>query len=199
MSQYQYSPLSQSPDSLDRIRLLRLLPANTEARHEEAEIRCELFEYPLQSSNSSTHLYEALSYVWGSPENRRSIRVNGSELLVTENLYAALLHLRNAYLARVIWIDAICIDQENHHEKKRQIQLMSKIYGLAQRVVVWLGEATDMSDVAMGGIRMIAEQRSPNLENFEVMQGLIISLLRRPWFERIWVSCPGVCCGLAEC
>jgi hypothetical protein len=129
-----------------------------------------------------------LSYVWGNEINRRLIYVDGHELLVTENLYAALSHLRDHRLTRLLWIDAICIDQTNHPEKEDQIQLMSKIYGLAQRVIVWLGKATDSSDLAIKEIRAAGSNRRSSFSGDGTLQHAVIKLLQRPWFERIWVN-----------
>jgi hypothetical protein len=99
---YHYSPLSPGNDS---IRLLRLMP------HEEetADIQCELFEYSLQNNCQGTHLYEALSYAWGNPDEKLPIFINKRSLKVPMNLYAALLRLRNHSMERILWVDALCI------------------------------------------------------------------------------------------
>jgi arginase family enzyme len=111
MSRYQYSPLS---DRLNNIRLLRILPAATE----DVEIRTELLGYSLAASRKSRHSYEALSYVWGNIDSPRTILIGNDHLVVTPNLYAALIQLRDAEFPRVIWIDAIFINQADTHEKK---------------------------------------------------------------------------------
>jgi hypothetical protein len=91
--------------------------------------------------------YEALSYVWGSSSNRKRIHIAGvpnGSLEVTHNLYVALKYLRYVDKSRTMWIDAICIIQENNVEKSLQVALMCDIYRLADRVVFWLGpEAND--------------------------------------------------------
>jgi hypothetical protein len=115
-------------------------------------VYCELFEYSLQGSVNRAHLYEALSYAWGKL-HQRTIYINRIPFGVTLNLYAAHLHLLNQALSRVLWIDAICIDQENLGEKKLQIMFMAKIYAQPNRVVVWLGETADSSDIAFGAVR----------------------------------------------
>jgi hypothetical protein len=121
MSQYSYSPLRSEHNS---IRLLRLLPSEDDA----APIQCELFEYTLHDSRSH-HLYEALSYVWGDLADKRPILMHGHIFSVTVNLQAALLRLRNHAMQRVLWIDAICINQDDQEEKAYQIQAMANIYG----------------------------------------------------------------------
>lgn len=58
--------------------------------------------------------YEALSYVWGKEKSTDKIRVDGYPFTVTENLYQALSNLRRSGEDRVLWVDAICINQSNH-------------------------------------------------------------------------------------
>jgi hypothetical protein len=161
--------------------LLRLLPH----KDKTANIQCELLEYSLQNS-CGTHLYEALSYVWGNPDEKLPIFIHEHSFDVTINLRAALSRLRNHSFERILWVDAICINQANQDEKEHQIQFMSKIYGQANRVIVWLGEAEDDSDQALEAIRTVAEDELTNVSNNN--QKAIFALLQRDWFERIWVS-----------
>jgi hypothetical protein len=182
MSQYHYSPLSSGHDS---IRLLRLKPH----KDETADIQCELFEYSQGNSCKETHLYDALSYVWGNPDEKLPIFIHGHSFDVTVNLRAALSHLRNHTIERILWVDAICIRQEDEEEKEKQIQSMAKIYGQANRVVVWLGEAADDSDLALEEIRIRAagDNKSKNSLDSGRTQQAVLALLQRPWFRRIWV------------
>ncbi|KAF2491223.1 HET-domain-containing protein, partial [Lophium mytilinum] len=181
---YRYSPLRPEPSS---IRLLRLLPHADET----AVIQCELFDYSLQSSSQRTHQYEALSYVWGSPEGKLPIMIGGCAFDVTVNLHAALLRMRNHAMERVLWVDAICIDQDNLKEKEDQIQFMAEIFGQARQVVVWLGEAAEDSDLALEQIRsgdsLDDDGGSVDPLNDDPMQQAILALLERPWFRRIWI------------
>ena len=166
---------------LDSIRLLRLMPNENDT----ANIRCELFEYALRESDKATHPYEALSYVWGNSDKRQPIFIENQCLAVTLNLHAALLRLRDHDIPRIIWVDAVCINQEDTQEKEHQIQSMAKIYGKASRVIVWLGERADDSDVALEAIR--AAGNPTNISDREMIQQAILPLLQRPWFQRIWV------------
>jgi hypothetical protein len=191
---YRYSSLMLGNDS---IRLLRLTPN----RDETADIQCELFEYSLQNSCEETHLYDALSYVWGNPHEQLPIFIHEHSFDVTVNLHAALLRLRNHSIERILWVDAICINQTDSKEKGQQIQSMAKIYGHANRVVVWLGEAEDDSDLALEEIRVARGKKPTNPLNEETIQPAdetiqpadeaiqpaVLALLQRPWFRRIWV------------
>ncbi|KAH8725716.1 heterokaryon incompatibility protein-domain-containing protein, partial [Phaeosphaeriaceae sp. PMI808] len=179
MPQYRYSPLSEKPNI---IRLLRLLPSKDKPKN----LRCKLFKYTIRQSDIASHPYEALSYVWGGEDKPRSIIIDDQELAITHNLYMALLHLRDRETSRIIWVDAVCINQEDEIEKGYQIQLMAAIYAKASHVIVWLGEAQDHGDRALELIR-IAGKNSVNSSNAGPFDQAILQLLERPWFRRIWV------------
>ncbi|RSL65147.1 hypothetical protein CEP53_003781 [Fusarium sp. AF-6] len=160
------------------IRLLRLLPH----QDEHAPIQCQLFDCAL-TDTGSTRPYEALSYVWGSEINPRSLSIDSYDLPVGENLYAALSHLRDCSIERTIWVDAVCINQQDAKEKGKQVQSMAKIYAKASGVIAWLGKATPDSCQALEEIRIAAEQRTA----LSIDESAILRLLERPWFQRIWV------------
>ncbi|KLU82782.1 hypothetical protein MAPG_01850 [Magnaporthiopsis poae ATCC 64411] len=184
------------------VRLLRLLPH----QEENARIECQLIAFPLLDRGSS-HPYEALSYVWGSEENKRPIYIGGKdELRVTANLHAALRHLRHSFVERILWVDAVCINQDDNGEKGQQVQFMSKIYAKASRVIVWLvdppkANAPDKGDQAADGGQ--ADSGGQALEALRAAaaagkqrvrspmdgrdQKAILALLGREWFQRIWV------------
>jgi hypothetical protein len=111
--------------------------------------------------------YEALSYTWGSQEGKIPILLNGQPLEVTRNLHVALTHLRRKYTRknnklfmansnrRRLWIDAICINQQDVDERNSQIRFMWFIYANAAEVIVWLGEEAENSVVAMEMVRAL--------------------------------------------
>lgn len=179
----------------DSIRLLRLLPNEDK----EAPIRYELFHYSLQESSKRTHPYDALSYVWGGSNKPQSIFIHEHnptsgydstsefDLPVTENLHEALLRLRDHSIERILWIDAVCINQKDEREKEIQILSMAKIYAQAKCVIVWLGETADGSDQALEEIRVAGGKEPEHFWNDEKIQQAVIALLQRPWFRRIWV------------
>lgn len=86
-------------------------------------------------------VYDALSYTWGSHDDDQSIYIDGWELKITRNLYNALKRLRQRFTKICIWVDAVCIDQDNEREKRSQIMLMGEVYSRARSVLVWLGES----------------------------------------------------------
>jgi hypothetical protein len=89
--------------------------------------------------------YEALSYSWkaaGAVETQTVI-CNGQEIPIQGNLYHALLHIRRTTSPRVIWADALCINQSNVSERSQQVQVMSAIYKSAGATLIWLGKETE--------------------------------------------------------
>jgi hypothetical protein len=112
----------------------------------QAPICCSLIEVTVAAHPK----YEAISYVWGDPNNQASISVENSSLNVTINLELALRYIRLKDEKRLIWADAICIDQSNIEERGQQVQLMKDIYTLCTRDLIWLGDPGDQSDVEQG-------------------------------------------------
>jgi len=106
-------------------------------------IRCRLNEISLDDKTETALPYEALSYVWGKPVGTRPIECAGGTLMVTPNCELALRHLRLARRERVLWIDAMCINQASAQEKSVQVPLMGDVYARATRVLVWLGPGND--------------------------------------------------------
>ncbi|KAI5363328.1 Putative heterokaryon incompatibility [Septoria linicola] len=107
--------------------------------------------------------YIALSYVWGSQDKRHAITLNGASFSVGRNLYCALIQLRRTTRIRQgfkLWVDAICINQNDIRERSEQVTRMRLIYTSAWQVVSWLGEACTYSDLAMRTIRFLAAIRS---------------------------------------
>lgn len=170
-----YSPLPEGS-----VRLLRLLPHPDQS----SRIECDLSVYNLLDSETA-HPFDALSYAWGSADSSKSIWINDREYIVWANLHAALLHLRDCFVDRNVWVDAICIDQKNTTEKSQQVQSMAKIYAKASCVIVWLGEAAATSNQALEDIRMSSSQISTAMD--KTNKRAILDLIERPWFQRIWV------------
>ncbi|KAI0471591.1 heterokaryon incompatibility protein-domain-containing protein [Xylariaceae sp. FL0804] len=151
---YSYTVLERDDD----IRLLRLLPGTG-----KSPIACELVAVSHETQASADPvLYEALSYTWG-PNIPHTIRCADASLTISENLWLALQTLRHRDTPRVLWVDAVCINQQDNEEKGKQVARMRSIYEHAAGVVVWLGEATKMTGSAFGLIhRLEAQLRRDN-------------------------------------
>jgi hypothetical protein len=177
------------------VRLLRLLPG-----HLGDPLRCKLLRTVLVSSAP----YEALSYTWGSTAERVPIKVNNIETLVTRNLERALQNLRHEERPRLLWIDALCINQHDPAERSRQVQEMGNIYSFAERVLVWLDCPFRYQDPIIDVVRArrtsnrsvksVDAKSSIDCCTFRCEYGpssvairALTSLLALPWFTRVWV------------
>ena len=103
-------------------------------------ISCVVRHVPLRS----THV--CLSYMWGDSNDDRDIYVNQRRFTVSKNLWTFLRRGRTRLSKEELWIDAICIDQENLRERNHEVQRMARIYGQARQVLVWLGDIDAPSD-----------------------------------------------------
>ncbi|KAF2188886.1 hypothetical protein K469DRAFT_529478, partial [Zopfia rhizophila CBS 207.26] len=56
------------------------------------------------------------------------VRCDCTKLTVTANYYHALTRLRRQTMPRLLWADAICIDQTKESERNHHARLMSRIY-----------------------------------------------------------------------
>ncbi len=231
MDRYNYKPLDSAKGE---IRLFRLLPGSfsdeieidifharsrfKEEEHKKSKSRklWDIFIHPFQGIPS----YEALSYVWGSKAEpsfvavRRNSRRSPGHLSVTQNLAEALRYLRKEKEDRVLWVDAICINQNDLAERGVQVGRMGEIYRNATQVDVWLGPEGDGSEVAVDLVRSIIvdlvragpEERAqwgeqahtvlPGSETARLFGDLyelypkieaLKRVCRRTWFTRLWI------------
>jgi hypothetical protein len=185
MSLYEYSPLSNP----EEIRLL-ILHSGKGA----GIVECALHHESLSNSGP----YEALSYTWGS-DVLQPILLNQHVFHVRANLASALKHLRRKDSSRVLWVDALCINQADVEERNLQVMRMGAIYQKAFSVCAWLGPEEDNSDEAIGLLKQMRTSSGCNymLQNlgikgnnndfsFPRWQALSL-LMARPWFRRRWV------------
>jgi hypothetical protein len=183
---YQYTPILH----LHEIRLLHIKP-----KEESDVIRFSITHAVLDHNPS----YEALSYTWGDPAKSGNLLCTetGTQLAVTQNCLNALQRLQWPDRERILWIDAICIDQENISERNEQVQLMSMIYERADKVLSYLGEDDDDSDIGMDFILedstwMTTSQNRPSVGlgsgvTSSPQQKAVDGILERPYFERVWI------------
>lgn len=194
------------------IRLLTLEPGD-----ESAELQCHLTPISLispESKPAASTPYDALSYTWGEPVFPRRIMCHGLAIHITQNLFDALVQLRKPDPEHALWIDALCINQQDNKEKAGQIPLMKYIYRYAKRVIIWLGpsdrftgEALALVDRAAESLRQETGQHVPGAKDIRPermdlamnhRRGFppvdmaaewepLISLFSRPWFSRVWV------------
>jgi hypothetical protein len=181
MPPYHYRSLEYD----DSIRLL-VLHASPKAH---TEVQCTVQHVRLSDTELA---YEALSYTWGNANDTYRIYLEdvSRPLLVGRNCFNALRHLRLEDGDRKVWVDAICIDQENLIERSSQVQMMDRIYDSASGVVVHLGEETPGSRVlfaefAEANVARLHGRQQP-WPNSQIVAELE-QLIQRPWFRRVWV------------
>ena len=127
-----YSPLDLTRKE---IRLLKVLPTKYQSNN---ILRCTLITYALEGDTSTD--YETISYAWGDPTPSAKIMVNSMTLMFPQETQRALLRLRLPDKPRILWIDAICINQADLIELGEQVTIMGDIYRRGIRNIVYLGE-----------------------------------------------------------
>ncbi|KAK0645797.1 heterokaryon incompatibility protein-domain-containing protein, partial [Cercophora newfieldiana] len=149
-----YSPLDIAKDE---VRLLKLHPSPDIGHDLVGDLVIMSLHTHEDAKECTTHHppYEALSYQWGNADGNQppAITINGISKQITPNLHSALRHIRDTGRERVLWIDALCINQDDLEEKSSQVQRMAGIYQLAERVLVWLGDASADSDLAISTLK----------------------------------------------
>lgn len=192
MAPYRYRALQHG-----EIRLL-----NLNAGGASSEISCNI----LHGSINHLPSYEALSYTWGPPGQPHLISCDDGNLRITDNLKSAMLRLRSPVLPRTLWIDQICIDQDNLQERKEQVTMMGDIYRRAQKVLIWLGEEDEDSRLGLNYVHILLEALQPTFDSgvSEIKHSDLIRIIglpsiksgawnalgrifERAWFRRLWV------------
>ena len=191
---------AEEHEPLEGILLIRVLQLDQMAVDEQTDVVRIL---PAEGETPAAEPYDALSYPWG-PNKKASTNILlsydkagsiGKEFPIRDTLEAALLMLRARIHRpgdyRLVWVDAICINQLNLVEKGTQIPLMAEIYSRAAKVCVWLGKEMEDSVKAIAYVEQIVDldkfdklltdpQKPPEWDAF-------CSLLKRSWFSRRWI------------
>ena len=136
--------------------------------------------------------------VW--PRNRHSIPN-------THHLYQHILrnlHPHSFHSSVGLWIDQICINQDDVHERNEQVALMHRIYSKAENVVIWLGEEGPDDRMAFGFVPKLLSYLPPlSAGHGATRQGLVArqalplvgspawtalsGIFSRPYFRRSWI------------
>jgi hypothetical protein len=109
--------------------------------------------------------YEALSSVWGGQAPSIEVGVAGRDfwsIQITKSLDTALRCLCGLH-DRILWIDALCINQADLKERSKQVKRMDHIFRKAETVIIWLGEPAGQSDLAFEFIKKIRVQELDGL------------------------------------
>ena len=199
----QAAPYTYTALAGGEIRLARLMPGPY-----SATVEVLLDHYVLGSADIPE--YEALSYTWGDTSIVHPISCNGGRLCVADNLRNALRRLRYEEKPRLLWIDKICINQDDVHERGQQVSIMGFIFSGAALVPVWLGEDdTGDAEAAVDFFCMliVTYRSEDSLENdpqawpqrveerpeYETGRHAVTNLLAATWFKRVWVFQEALC------
>ncbi|KAF3006246.1 hypothetical protein E8E14_005215 [Neopestalotiopsis sp. 37M] len=178
-------PYDQLDRSAQSIRLLRIIPyANT--------LDCVMETFDIRECPR----YQALSYAWGSDIASSQICINKTLVAVRNSLWDALWELKRLRersespfrCEDYIWIDAICINQNDDVERSHQVNLMSVIFSRATQTIAWLGREENNSALAM---QTLAAKQDPQefTSNVSLAERwtAIDAVFSRPYFERMWI------------
>jgi hypothetical protein len=182
------------------IRLLTLFPGT-----DDEPLAGEIKEVPLDRASR----YLALSYHWGAAKETHGVQTAEGLVAITASLNLALRDLRVGGRKLMVWVDAICINQDNSNEKTSQIRLMGEIFWRAESVVAWTGSGTDGSDRAMEALLQMRTLQLGNASSWSLHPDASVpssttgrarasdgqadiwedirSFFERPWFSRAWV------------
>lgn len=155
-------------------------------------ITCSLEELPLNNAPP----YKALSYAWdntlgssnsGSSPSTMWIRCNNVPIPVSPNLYAALQRLRSKDRVVNIWVDAVCINQNDPDERGHQVGIMRRIYQQAEEVAIWLGSKRDDDDLAEDFMLSLGLTSLDWTDNEETNRVFWLEFLRRSDCKRQYI------------
>jgi len=198
---YQYQPL----ESPDEFRVLILHPGVIEGQDSEYEAT-ELFVDIVHEKLSEEADYVALSYVWGDTglRGRVFLRDGQYRLPTTSNLRDALFDLRRTDRPLRLWVDALCINQQDVSERGHQVQHMRNIFSCGRETIVYLG--CDLGgNTGLSAWNFLESQASwalndkgePDASIPDRMRDLTefrgdisdveCDILERRWFRRVWV------------
>ncbi|KAF2117943.1 heterokaryon incompatibility protein-domain-containing protein [Lophiotrema nucula] len=176
-----YTALDRSTQSF---RLIEVLPGDSQ------QISCK-FHIHQVGANAACPPFTALSYTWGPPDSTSLIIIDNQSFPVRKNLWSALSSYRkkinDGTFRGLLWVDAVCINQQDTRERSHQVNMMDAIFSQANTVLVWLGPEEDDSSRVLEYIRTM-----PSLD-YEKDQGPPSSyarLLPKPEYQGIQFVIP---------
>ena len=178
----QYTPLNESECE---IRILTLHGGDDS----DAPLQCALEVLPLELAGD----FIALSYCWGAPGNSVVISVNGEDVAIQVNLWTFLHRLWSIRGRSRVWVDYLCINQNDYQEKGPQVKLMANVFGAAAMVYAWLGESTPQIDQAVATLEEARKlhAKAPGEDNLRIYASarrlMHPFLASREYWTRIWI------------
>ncbi|KAJ3545871.1 hypothetical protein NM208_g2285 [Fusarium decemcellulare] len=144
--------------------------------------------------------FVALSYAWGDPSDTLPLDVCEQVVQATRNLHKILDCLIGSRLNQLLWIDALCINQQDPHERASQVAMMGDIYSHAEYVLAFLSPQSEPFNIGLDYIEATARDTTihfdPSISPYLTVQGLnasdkrlqdsLISFFAAPWWTRVW-------------
>lgn len=158
---------------------------------EDELLQCETRIVPA-SANSN---YTAVSYAWGPPIAEHPIELDGQKYKLPTNLWQFLKAWRTCKMRHGkrseefdywLWVDALCINQSDAQERTHQVRIMSRIFGGARSMLVWLGPSNEEVDDLMGWWSQRFKAGSSLEPRWNHIVGLR-DLCERSYWSRLWV------------
>ncbi|KAK4574464.1 hypothetical protein LTR86_001305 [Recurvomyces mirabilis] len=201
MPHYVYQPLDR--DRKETL-LLELLPRSGI----DNLLRCHLKHISLISDDPA--IYETISYCWGDSKQCCYVMVDGYTLEVPVSAEKALRRVRLGNDSSVLWIDSLCINQQDITERGQQVRLMQDIYSGTKLNLVYLGEGGDLAQPAYESLLLIRQQIEFETSNYANLKTVLYdeqmvmrqsstvlpegisyralsALFSESWFTRLWV------------
>lgn len=182
MQRFKYKPLESQ---LDTIRLV-----SVDSDSSVGPLRCYLVHYSLselQKSTGASH-YRAISYEWSSAEDQRQIILNNQTFTVRRNLFEFLTACRTIHAGRPapwLWIDAICLNQDDEAEKPDQVRRMGEIFRSADEVIAWLGYGSDTVENALNKVARGSTLKDKEARSAEMLEAYAL-ISRLTYWQRLW-------------
>ena len=180
-------PIYESLDNDKRqARFMRML------HNGKKHIQCELATFPVDDPPE----YVALSYCWTKAPPTCQIELNREAFYVRPNLYAYLELMREEEQTWWIFIDALCINQEDLHERNTQVHLMGDIYGNAVETIAWQGAEGNLDDETARRLSRICDGTTNVSELFDspdecsrrvTRKAFMDAFLNRRYWSRVWI------------
>jgi hypothetical protein len=187
----------------NQIRLLKLEPGSGDS------IVCCTLQHAVIDV-SPPPLYETISYVCGDPKAKTMIRLHGSETEVMATSEAALRRMRLPNEPRIVWIDSICINQQNLEERGHKVGMMYLIYSKTSENLIWLDLDNDTAAKAIGSMQTLLDEMASSASgtaelskllfnsqggnlyshepfSIDIKQSAVPQFFENTWFLRLWV------------
>lgn len=136
-------------------------------------LRCSMFNADLAAQETPSYI--ALSYTWHEeslPTTFQPVLINDKRLDVSLNLWNFLQNYRHTAGERIIWIDQICINQEDEEERVQQIGQMCAIYERASMDLFWIGEPDEQTEEVMSLLSSLQRLEMLHLTEGEKRPGI---------------------------